>query len=67
MSLVALNKELGCLEPDLKDDSTPMLMIKYVNQIFKALNMTEMASQSWKFYRSKPYVELETAHNAFLK
>ena len=67
VGLVALNKQLGCLNPDLKEDSTPALMIKYTNQIFNALHITETVSQMWKIYRTKAYIDLETAHNEFLK
>jgi len=55
------------MDPNIKDDSTQMLMIKYINQLFQSLNLTEMGSQAWRMYKNKAYVDLETAHNAFLK
>ena len=67
VAIVALNKELGCLEPNISEDSIPMQMIENVDALFKALNMTEAGSQTWRIYRSKAYVDLETAHNAFLE
>ena len=67
VGLVALNRELGCLEPNLSADSVPLTMIRLVNDIFSALNEAEMGVRTWTYFRTKTYVKLETAHNSFLE
>ena len=67
IGLVALSKRLGCLEPNLPDDSIQMKMIKEVNILFESLNTTEMGMKFWKLFRTPAFRKLEKSHDTFLK
>ena len=41
IGLVALDKELGCLEPELAEDSVPMKLIRLVNEMFVSMQDTD--------------------------
>ena len=67
IGLVALDRELGCLEPNIASDSIPMKMIENVNIMFEALATTEMNFQWWKYFPTKAFSDLKKSHNAFLE
>ncbi|XP_018020647.1 probable cytochrome P450 49a1 [Hyalella azteca] len=66
VGLIALNRELGCLDPGLRQDSFPMQLVASANAFFNAATEAEIGFPAWMFYRTKPYVRLETHHDAFL-
>ncbi|KAK7086328.1 hypothetical protein SK128_002127 [Halocaridina rubra] len=67
VSLVALNRRMGCLDPNLSDDSEPMRLIRQANNIFDALNDTEVSAQLWRIYPNAAYRKLQKSHDEFLK
>ncbi|KAK7076174.1 hypothetical protein SK128_023460 [Halocaridina rubra] len=67
VSLVALNRRIGCLEPDLSSNSEPMKLIYNVNKIFDALNETEHGLQFWRIYPTAAYKQLQISHSEFLR
>ncbi|KAF2362188.1 hypothetical protein FHG87_007066, partial [Trinorchestia longiramus] len=64
---VALDGELGGLDPHIPPDSLPMQLIQNLSDLFAALNATEMGLHTWKYFRTSAYVQLEKSHAAFLK
>ena len=67
VGLVALDEELGCLEPNLSPNSTPLQMIKLVNELFANLHITEFNIPWWRYFPTKAMKKLEEAHNAYLE
>lgn len=67
IGLVALNTELGCLDPNLAEDSLPTQLIQLTNEFFEALSAAERGIQTWKYYKTKNYIRLENAHSSFRK
>lgn len=67
MSLVALNRRMGCLEPNLASNSEPMTLIKEANNIFAALNDTEISAGFWRIFPTAAYKKLQKSHDEFLK
>ena len=63
MSLVALNRRLGCLDPNLPKDSPQVKMIDSVNNMFEALHHTEMDPPLWRLFETKPYKMLKSSHS----
>ncbi|KAK3888014.1 hypothetical protein Pcinc_007897, partial [Petrolisthes cinctipes] len=66
VGLVALNRRLGCLAPNLTEESGPMKLINLVNSIFSLLNSVEIENQLWKIFPTKPFRELKKKHQEFL-
>ncbi|CAG0884942.1 unnamed protein product, partial [Darwinula stevensoni] len=59
MALVALDRRLGCLEPNLSEDSPPQRMIQAVNDMFAAINRTEQGVLPWwKFFPTPSWKKL---------
>ncbi|KAK7086329.1 hypothetical protein SK128_002128 [Halocaridina rubra] len=67
VSLVALNRRMGCLDPNLTNDSEPMSLIKHINNINDALNDTEFSAQLWRIYPNAAYRKLQKSHDKFLR
>ncbi|XP_042225713.1 probable cytochrome P450 49a1 [Homarus americanus] len=67
VSLIALNRRLGCLDPDIPMDSKPMKMIKIVNELFDLLNETEINLPYWKIYPTRAFRKLKKNHQEFLE
>ncbi|XP_047737788.1 probable cytochrome P450 49a1 [Hyalella azteca] len=67
IGLVALNRELGCLEPNISPDALPAQLIRHINGIFSGFNGTEMNFPFWKYFRTPSYTKLETSHAAALE
>ncbi|KAK4317345.1 hypothetical protein Pmani_011567 [Petrolisthes manimaculis] len=67
VGLVALNRRLGCLAPNLTEESGPMKLINLVNSIFSLLNSVEMENPLWKIFPTKPFRELKKKHYEFLR
>ncbi|MCL4125580.1 UNVERIFIED_CONTAM: hypothetical protein GTU68_048614 [Idotea baltica] len=67
VGLVALNRRFGCLDPNIKADSSQLQLIKTVNDIFKYLNITEMALQLWKYFPTPSYKKLKAGHDVFFR
>ena len=67
VSSVALNRPLGCLEPNLPPDSDPIKMIQYANVIIE--NMVEADDISVKslLWKNEAFKKLEAAHAKFLE
>lgn len=67
VGLVALNRRLGCLEPDLRENSEPMKLIRLVNELFQNLNDTEIGLHFWTLYPTPSYKKLKKNHEEFLR
>lgn len=62
-----MDKELGSLEPGLRPDSVPMQLVQHLTDLFAAMNDLEVGPRIWMLYKTKSYIKMETAHNAFLE
>ncbi|KAB7505202.1 putative cytochrome P450 [Armadillidium nasatum] len=67
VSTVALNRRLGCLEPNLPEDSMQMQMIKCANNAVEAMNITEIRFPFWKLFATPSYKKLRKNHDIFLR
>ncbi|XP_063586001.1 probable cytochrome P450 49a1 [Penaeus indicus] len=67
VGLVALNRRLGCLNPSIREDSDALRLIEIVNDIFQALNDTEISLGLWKLFPIPPYKKLKNRHEQFLE
>lgn len=67
VGLVVLNRELGCLDPNLANDSEPMQLIQSANSIFESLNNTEAGADMWSFFPTTSYRKLRANHQIFLE
>ncbi|XP_042881562.1 probable cytochrome P450 301a1, mitochondrial isoform X6 [Penaeus japonicus] len=67
VGLVALNRRLGCLSRDLPEDSESLRLIEIVNDIFEALNDTEVSGGLWKIVRTPSFKKLKKRHEQFLE
>ncbi|XP_068217922.1 probable cytochrome P450 49a1 [Palaemon carinicauda] len=67
VSLVALNRRLGCIAPNLPKDSEPMILIREANNMMDALNKTEFGGQFWRLFPTASYRKLKNSHDKFLK
>ncbi|XP_063612677.1 probable cytochrome P450 49a1 [Penaeus indicus] len=67
VGLVALSRRLGCLDPNLTDDSEPMQLIHSANNIFEAMNDTEISAGMWRFFPTAAYRKLKANHQLFLE
>ncbi|RXG58229.1 putative cytochrome P450 49a1 [Armadillidium vulgare] len=63
---VALNRRLGCLEPNISKDSTQVKIIDTVNALFKCMNATEMEFPWWRYIPSPSFRKLREQHNILL-
>ncbi|XP_045611065.1 probable cytochrome P450 49a1 [Procambarus clarkii] len=64
---VALNRRLGCLDPNIAEDSEPMKMIKLVNVLFHSLNDAEFSAHLWKVFPTPSFKRLKNSHQEFLE
>lgn len=67
VGLVALNRRLGCLAPDVHENSEPMRLINLVNDLFSCLHVNEFGLHLWRFYPTKSFRTLREKHNEFLR
>ncbi|XP_050733401.1 probable cytochrome P450 301a1, mitochondrial isoform X2 [Eriocheir sinensis] len=67
VGVVALNRRLGCLTPDLPGDSEPMRLIGLVSDLFHNLNLTEFGVHTWRIFPTRPYRTVREKHTAFLR
>lgn len=67
VGVVALNRRLGCLTPDLPEDSEPMRLIRLVSDLFHNLNLTEFGVHTWRIFPTRPYRTVREKHTAFLR
>ncbi|XP_068217928.1 probable cytochrome P450 49a1 isoform X2 [Palaemon carinicauda] len=67
VGLVALNRRMGCLDPNLPDSSEPMILIREANRMFDAMNKTEFGAPLWKFFPTPAYTQLKNSHAEFLR
>lgn len=67
IGLVALNRRLGCLDPNISSDSEPMKLIRHINDLFDLLNECEHGIQFWRIYPTASYKKLEKCHEEFLR
>ena len=64
---MALNRRLGCLDPNLPGDSFQLSLIRNVNVIFEALNETEFGLRLWRIFPTKSFKELQKANLEFIE
>ncbi|KAK7082035.1 hypothetical protein SK128_010802, partial [Halocaridina rubra] len=67
VSLVALNRRMGCLEPNLPSDSEALTLITETNKIFELLSRIEFGPHLWRFFPTPAYSKLKKSHNEFLR
>ncbi|XP_037784537.1 uncharacterized protein LOC119580457 [Penaeus monodon] len=67
VSLVALNRRMGCLNPDIAQDSDSLRLIEVVNDIFQSMNDMEMGSMLWRIMPTASYRKLKRRHGQFLE
>ena len=65
VGVVALNTRLGCLEPNLSDDSEAQKMIRAANLSFSAVNQLEYGLPVWKYYETSLLKQLFEAQDFF--
>nr|XP_053633245.1 probable cytochrome P450 49a1 isoform X1 [Cherax quadricarinatus] len=63
---VALNRRLGCLDPNIAPDSEPIRMIKLVNELFTSLVDVEISLHIWKLFPTPAFRKLRKTHQEFL-
>ncbi|RXG58231.1 cytochrome P450 4c3 [Armadillidium vulgare] len=63
---VALNRRLGCLDPNLPSDSTQFKIINSVNNLFQLLAITELEFPWWRFIPSPTLKKLRQKHDTLL-
>ncbi|KAK8744763.1 hypothetical protein OTU49_000603, partial [Cherax quadricarinatus] len=63
---VALNRRLGCLDPNITPDSEPIRMISLVNELFTALNDAEFSARLWEVFPTPSFRKLKKTHQEFL-
>ncbi|KAG8226453.1 hypothetical protein J437_LFUL003445 [Ladona fulva] len=56
ITMVALDKRLGCLEPNLRPDSEPQLMINAVNELFKCWEIMDLKPSIWKVISTPTWI-----------
>ncbi|XP_042881582.1 probable cytochrome P450 49a1 [Penaeus japonicus] len=67
VGLVALNRRLGCLDPDIPEGSDSLRLIEIVNDILQAVNDIEVSSGLWKILRTPSFKKLKKRHEQFLE
>ncbi|XP_042857907.1 probable cytochrome P450 49a1 [Penaeus japonicus] len=67
VSVVALSRRLGCLDPHLSPDSEPMRIIQIVSELFKTLNACEFTGPLWKIYPTPTFKKLKRMHQKLLE
>ncbi|XP_068236277.1 probable cytochrome P450 49a1 [Palaemon carinicauda] len=67
VSLVALGRRLGCLEPNLPVDSEQMKLIHAANAIFEGINDLEASLKLFKLWQTKEHRKLQQNHDEFLR
>ncbi|KAB7496853.1 putative cytochrome, mitochondrial [Armadillidium nasatum] len=63
---VALNRRLGCLDPNLPPDSTQFKIINSVNTLFQLLAITELEFPWWRYIPSPTLKKLRQKHDTLL-
>ncbi|KAK8744768.1 hypothetical protein OTU49_000603, partial [Cherax quadricarinatus] len=63
---VALNRRLGCLDPNITPDSEPIRLISLVNELFTALNDAEFSAHLWEVFPTPSFKKLKKTHQEFL-
>ncbi|XP_071539347.1 probable cytochrome P450 301a1, mitochondrial [Panulirus ornatus] len=65
--LMVLNRRMGCLDPDVAQDSDPMRFITIATDHLSAMHDTLMTLPFWKLYRTSSYKRLEKTHHSLLQ
>lgn len=66
VGLVAINRRLGCLDPNLSPDSDQMRLINLVNNMFTSLSKLEFSIKWWKLFPSPAFNKLKKCQDEFL-
>ncbi len=64
---MALNTRLGCLNPNLAEDSEAQKMIRAVNTSFKNMAELELGVPIWRFIKTPKLKELYAAQDFFIE
>ncbi|KAG7158381.1 probable cytochrome P450 49a1 [Homarus americanus] len=67
VGIVALNRRLGCLDPNITEESEPIKLINLVNEIFIDINHLEFNLHIWEVFPTPTYKKLKNNHEEFLK
>lgn len=57
--LVALNRRVGCFDPNLSPGSQPEVIIKAAQDFMKAIKECETGSKLWKIFPTKAFKQLQ--------
>ncbi|KAL7643898.1 UNVERIFIED_CONTAM: hypothetical protein RMT77_005907 [Armadillidium vulgare] len=66
IGIVALNRRLGCLEPNLPSDSKQIRLINTVNNMFELISIINAEFPWWKYIYSPSYNKLKKEHEYLL-
>ncbi|XP_063610463.1 probable cytochrome P450 49a1 [Penaeus indicus] len=67
VSVVALSRRLGCLDPALAPDSEPLKIIQIVGDLFRTLNDCEFTGPLWRIYPTPTFKKLGRMHQELLE
>ena len=67
VGLVALNRRLGCLNPNLPEDSFQLSMIRNANLMFESVNEAEFGLRLWRLFPTRSFRNLQKANLAFIE
>jgi hypothetical protein len=67
VAVVALNTRLGCLRPNLAEDSEAQQMIKAVETTFRSMAALELGSPLWRVVSTPTLRELHAAQEFFVE
>jgi len=67
VTVVALNTRLGCLSPNLAEDSEAQKMVRAVNTTVKNMSELELGVSIWRFINTPKLKELYAAQDFFIE
>ena len=65
VTVLALNARLGCLEPNVPEDSDQMKIIRAVSDIFKTSSILDNGMQLWRFLPSPKLNQFKNGYDVF--
>ncbi|XP_042874611.1 probable cytochrome P450 49a1 [Penaeus japonicus] len=67
VSVVALSRRMGCLDPHLSPDSQAVRIIQIVRDLFKTMHACEFTGPLWKIYPTPTFKKLKRIHQELLE
>ncbi|XP_063609389.1 probable cytochrome P450 49a1 [Penaeus indicus] len=65
--VVALNRRMGCLDPNLSADSEQVRIIRIVGDLFRTLHEAEFTGPLWRIYPTPTFKKLKRMHQELLE